>query len=395
MRRAPEIRVIRSTVAQARQNPWSTAMQPGDDADQDSIRDSVSVVPVTVVTLAILALCVFILRPFLAPAAWASVVAFGTWPLYAWLRGRLGGREGVAALLMTGVVAVAVILPLMTVLVALQREIADALRDAGAFLRLHPQALKEAAARVPGVGDVLGRMLDAYPLTATALLEDPANALWPLGRPALQLMGGVSWNVAKFLLMLVMLYFAYRDSPHFAQQLQRIKVRYVGSRFDASLQSAAATTRGVFEGVLVTVVAQGAVAGLGYWLFGFHAPVLLAVLTGLLSVLPLVGTGLIWAPAAVWSLLTGETWAGVGLLAWGSLLVHPIDNILRPLILSRAARLPFSAAFLGIFGGISAFGAIGVFLGPVLLGVGLTLWRELVAGRGGPENDSHRREPGR
>jgi predicted PurR-regulated permease PerM len=324
-------------------------------------------------------LCLLVLLPFMVPAAWAAILAYATWPLYRRMQRLLHRRAWLAPPLMTLCVTLAVLLPVGMLVFVLQRELADAFQRLTAFLSQEPKALLETLDQVPWVGKTLRSMASVYWNDSADAVGGLVKALWPLGRPLLSFVGGLGWNIGMTLLALLMLYLLYRDADRLAVQVNRLRTRHFGTRLDKAIQSAGSTTRGVFFGMLVTVVAQGAVAGLGYWITGLSAPVLLGVLTGLLSVLPLVGTGLVWVPAAIGLILGHHYWAGFGLLAWGALLVHPIDNILRPLILSRESQLPFAAAFFGILGGISAFGAIGIFAGPIILGIGLTFWREFSA----------------
>jgi predicted PurR-regulated permease PerM len=105
--------------------------------------------------------------------------------------------------------------------------------------------------------------------------------------------------------------------------------------------------------------AQGMVAGIGYRVVGLESPVLLGVLTGALSVVPAVGTGLVWLPLTLWLLATGSMWKGLLLAAWCSLLVHPIDNLLRPLLISNATRVPFLLVMFGAIGGLTIGLALG------------------------------------
>ena len=106
---------------------------------------------------------------------------------------------------------------------------------------------------------------------------------------------------------------------------------------------------------------------------------MLGVLTGLLSAAPLLGTAFVWAPIGVGLVLAGHTWKGILLLAWGVLLVHPIDNVLRPLFISSVTRVPFLLVMFGALGGLAAFGLVGVFVGPVVLGIASAVWQEWVA----------------
>jgi predicted PurR-regulated permease PerM len=113
---------------------------------------------------------------------------------------------------------------------------------------------------------------------------------------------------------------------------------------------------------------------------GLDTPALLGALTALLALVPF-GAPLVWGAAGLWLLATGELWAGIGLLLWGALIVSMIDNVIRPLAISSAARVPFFLVLLGVFGGLRAFGLVGLFLGPIVLTVMLAVWREWLEGR--------------
>jgi predicted PurR-regulated permease PerM len=158
-------------------------------------------------------------------------------------------------------------------------------------------------------------------------------------------------------------------------QVRTLLSGLLGTRADGYVEAVASTTRAVVYGILLTALVQGAVAGLGYWVAGVAAPVTLTAVTVLVALVPF-GTPLVWGSVAVWLLLTGQTVAGVGLLLWGGLVVSWVDNIVRPVMLSRAGNIPFILALFGVLGGLAAFGMVGLFLGPVILAVALAVWRE-------------------
>jgi predicted PurR-regulated permease PerM len=135
------------------------------------------------------------------------------------------------------------------------------------------------------------------------------------------------------------------------------------------------TTRAVVYGLLVTALVQGTLAGLGYWVAGLSAPILLGLITTLFAMVPFA-TPIVWGGAGLWLLFQGEMVAGVGVLLWGALVVSQIDNIVRPLLISANTDIPFLLVLLGVLGGVLAFGLIGLFLGPIVLAVLLAVWRE-------------------
>jgi len=144
----------------------------------------------------------------------------------------------------------------------------------------------------------------------------------------------------------------------------------------------------VLFGFLTTAVVQGLVAGIGYAILGIQGSVLLGAITAVLSFVPFLGTALVWGSLSTYLLLTSHVVKGVMLLLWGLLLVHPIDNVLRPLLISNATHVPFAVVMFGAIGGIAAWGLIGVFAGPVVLAIGLAIWREWAA------EDDQRQAPG-
>jgi predicted PurR-regulated permease PerM len=126
---------------------------------------------------------------------------------------------------------------------------------------------------------------------------------------------------------------------------------------------------------LITAFAQGLIAGVGYAILRLHGSVLLGAITGVLSVVPVLGTTLVWGPLSAYLLITGHIWKGIILLLWGMLLVHPTDNVLRPLLISSATHVPFIIVMFGVIGGVAAWGLIGIFIGPIMLAIGLSIWR--------------------
>jgi predicted PurR-regulated permease PerM len=128
-------------------------------------------------------------------------------------------------------------------------------------------------------------------------------------------------------------------------------------------------------------------AGLGYWVAGVKGPVLLGSLTAFLALFPF-GAPLVWVPAAIWLWSGGHVIAAVGLGLWGLLIVGTADNVIRPWVISGATKVPFLFVFFGVVGGVLAFGLIGLFIGPVLLSVLMTLWRESAAALETAETES-------
>lgn len=316
-----------------------------------------------------------VLHLFLAPLAWAGILAYATWPLYARLRRALRGNATGSALIMTLLLTAAFVLPLLWLIALLRDELGAAYAAVAAYLAQGPHPLPEFIAGIPWLGDRLQEFLDQ-------LAADPAAARERIGHwveqrtgEILDLLGGVGRNAAKLGLALIAVFFLYRDGENLLQQAQRVLHRFLGARVGAYLAAAGAMTQAVVYGLVLTALAQGALAGLGYWAAGLEAPVLLAALTVLVALIPF-GTPFVWGSIGVWLLLNGQVAAGTGLLLWGALVVSWVDNLVRPLVISSATRVPFLLVMFGVLGGLAAFGLVGLFLGPVILAVLVAVWRE-------------------
>jgi predicted PurR-regulated permease PerM len=320
-------------------------------------------------------LCVLVLRPFLAPILWAAILAYLTWPLYRTFRKPFRKFTSAAASLMTLLVVTIAIVPLFWLLMLIQQEVVDAYRSFTAYFSQGP-LLPAVIRDVPWLGGWLQDELSRFSADPEALGREISAGLQRWSGELAALLGGVGRNVGKLLIAVVTLFFFYRDGDLLSSQTQRVAKRLFGDRLDRYVRGAGVMTRAVVQGLLVTALAQGLIAGIGYRIVGLEAPAVLGVLTGLLSTVPLVGTALIWAPLGVGLVVTGQTWQGLFLLAWGILLVHPIDNLLRPLFVSAVTRVPFLLVMIGALGGLAAFGLVGAVIGPILLGVASSIWRE-------------------
>jgi len=323
--------------------------------------------------------CLWVLRPFLSPILWAAVLAYVTWPLFQRLRTPFRSLRGTAASAMTLLVVSMAILPIFWLLVLVQHELVDAYRTFTAYLSQGPHSLPAAIRDLPWAGARLQETLDRYSADPAALEREVPGWFQRWGGQLAALLGDVGRNLAKIFVSVLTLFFFYRDGDGLVDQCKRVGQRFFGHKLDPSMLAAGRMTRAVVYGFLITAFAQGLIAGIGYWIVQLEAPVLLGALTGLLSTAPLFGTAFLWAPIGIWLVVVGHTWQGVLLLVWGTIIVHPTDNVLRPLLISNATHVPFLLIMFGALGGLAAFGLIGVFVGPVLLGVAAGIWAEWAA----------------
>jgi predicted PurR-regulated permease PerM len=329
-----------------------------------------------IVALSFLAIgCFLVLRPFVSALMWAVILTFSTWPVYAWLERRLGGRRSLAALAMTVLLATAFVLPLVLVGTSL----ADDARVLGETVR---GALADGVpplppwlAELPAVGPELDRVWRRIATNTGTLLE--LLRPYMTGIRDVALAGGITVGrgLLELTLSVAATFFLYRDGLYAAEQLHLLGHRLAGERGRRLLLVASATIRSVVYGIIGTAVAQGLLAAIGFWIAGLAQPLLLGILVFFLALVPM-GPPLVWAPAGIWLLYSGHYASGIFILVWGALVVSGVDNFLKPYLISRGSALPFLLVFLGVVGGALAFGFLGIFLGPTLLAVGYALLRE-------------------
>lgn len=324
-----------------------------------------------------------ILQPFLVPVAWAAILAYTTWPVYRRLRAWLRESQVWAALLMTALLILAVAGPVVLLSVAVADEARSAVRAVRTWA-VHPPDLPGWLRDLPWIGERLAAR-------RAELLADPRwwqgwlgqNAGWMTDR-LLGLVGDLGRNLGKVGLTLFTVAFLYFHGETLTLQARAVIHRLAGPQVASLIQTAGGTIRAVWYGMLLTAAAQGSLGGLGFWAAGLPAPVLLGTATAFLALIPF-GPPLLWIPAGLWVLVQGSLWKGVALLAWGALAISGIDNVLRPLFIGGATRIPYLLVFFGVLGGLAAFGLLGLFLGPTILSVLLVLWRQWAAEVHNPE----------
>jgi len=324
------------------------------------------------VTLLSMYLLVSILSPFLALIVWAGAIGIITYPLYEKVLAHYHGREIVSATLMTTAVVVALVVPLLGLLFTLSRE-----------ATLAYQYLERAPSGTAGItlDGILNHPLVAIvrekvePLTGSLNLDLNDMVLSAIKRGVASILDystGIVKNFLGFLfklgLMLITLFFIYKDGTYFLQRFWLV----VPIRETLRATISATVTRvlgAVMYGVILTCMVQGTLGGLGFWVAGLPSPFLFGTLMAIFAPIPFIGTALIWLPGAIYLLMQGETLYGILLIAWGGLVVGTIDNVIRPLFISGKAKLPILLIVFGVMGGVLAFGLTGVVAGPVILAI--------------------------
>ncbi|HAT32519.1 MAG TPA: AI-2E family transporter [Janthinobacterium sp.] len=312
--------------------------------------------------------CFFVLRPFLAAMLFAACVGISSWPLYLRLLARLGGRRTLAAAIMTLALVLLIIVPLALVAYNLADDVARLYEQIRAALDSGSIAPPDWLRGVPLVGEALDGYVRKITASRAEMLDLAKNLLEPARR--LVLAGGLllGSGVAQTSLAVFVSFFLYRDGQSLVKVLQAGLLRIVGAGAPELALTISRTVRGVMYGLLGTALAQALVAVLGFLIAGVPGVPLLGIATFLLSLIP-VGPPLVWGGAALWLFGQGHTAWGVFMLVWGLLLISGVDNVVKPMLISRGSSLPFLLVLLGVLGGVLAFGFVGLFIGPTLLAV--------------------------
>jgi predicted PurR-regulated permease PerM len=315
-----------------------------------------------------------VLRPFIVPALWAAIIGYVTWPLHERVLQFCRGRRAIAALLTTLAVTIAVVAPIVWLSLLLRTEAVRGYQELTALLARGVQ-LPDVLLRLPAVGEWLREFTERAANDPNALRAELSAFFESSAKEIGRIAGGLGRNAGKVLIAIISLFFAYRDGDRFAAQLARVLEQLLGPRVHDYLVAIGQTVKAVVYGLVFAALAQGSLAGIGYWAAGLETPVFLAALTTVAAFIPFA-VPLVWGSAGLWLLATGNTVAGFGLLIWGFGAVSWIDNVVRPLVISNATRIPFLFVLFGVLGGVIAFGLVGLFLGPVILAVLIAIWRE-------------------
>jgi predicted PurR-regulated permease PerM len=318
-----------------------------------------------------------ILLPFFAPLAWAVFIAFLLYPLHRWLVEKLRGRENVSAALLTLATFLILIGPLTAVGAAFAAQAAELLRFAQRLATDHRLSELADLASLPVLGTMLKWLQDSLGVSLDQIqqwaVEGARTVLGFLASLGGKVFLGTLGTVVGFVLMMFILFFAIRDGQRMLVTLRALipmPAKHKARLFD----HLAAVTRALVYGTVVTSLGQGALIAVGFAIIDLPSPIVFGVLAALFAIVPMAGTPVVWVPAVIW-LAVEQRWVGaIFLLVWGGG-VATIDNFVRPILVAGRAEVGALMVFIGVLGGISAFGPIGVIAGPLVLALVIALVR--------------------
>ena len=325
-----------------------------------------------VLLLGLLALgCLVVLQPFLTAVLWAAILAYSTWPAYLRLHRSMGSRQWAAAA-MTIAVAAVIIVPVLAVSSELVENSAPVIGSVQAVFNNGLPTPPAWIDRIPIFGPQLTKYMAEHANDNSIFAGHLRELILPAQRLIIDAARTIGAGLLELVLSVLIAFFFYRDGAFIARRLQRTLERIGGERALQLLGVAGATIKGVVYGILGTALAQGALAMIGFLIVQVQGALFLGFLTFFMSLLPM-GPPLVWVPVVIWLGVHERIAAALFLAVWGVFVISGVDNLLKPYLISRAGSLPFILVLLGAFGGVFAFGLIGVFLGPVLLALGFNL----------------------
>ncbi len=333
-----------------------------------------------------------ILAPFFVPLLWAGLLAFLLFPVNVALRARLRGRKGAAALVLTIISVIGILVPLGALTVLVGTQASDLLGRMKVVQGVHVGSITDLI-RIPAVQHVM----DAFTRYLPVGWEQVRSWAIDAGRSALQFVVHTSGSVfsgavsalVDLALTVFLLFFFFRDGEWMIARSLALVPMAEGKKARL-VEHLGGVTRAVVLGTLVTAVVQGALVTVGFVVVGVPSPIVFGVLATAAALLP-VGTAIVWAPVAIGLGVFGH-WGAAGIiLLWGAVVVGTSDNFLRPLLISgQASSLTTLPVFIGLIGGVSAFGAVGLFLGPVFVALVLSLLELIEEWRRVPDSQAVR-----
>jgi predicted PurR-regulated permease PerM len=330
---------------------------------------------VVILAIAVSALFLAVIWPFLKPLLFGALLAGLCHPLYRWITRLLRGRRSLGAIITLLILFIVVAGPLSAFLGVVVQQALAVSNQAIPWVQQHFGAASTFNAhdwlvqRFPALAD--------HVPSQEQLVESVGAAVKSVGGFLVTVASRMTASTAAFLLnlfvMVYAMFFFLKDGEKILEKI----FYYLPLRDEDEalmLQRFASITRATVKGTLVIGIIQGALAGFAFWVAGIDGAAFWGTIMAILSVVPGIGAALIWVPAVIYLIVTGQLLAGLLLFAWCAAVVGTIDNILRPILVGKDAKMPDLLILVGTLGGLFLFGPIGFIVGPIVCGLFLTVW---------------------
>lgn len=319
--------------------------------------------------------CLIVLKPFMPALLLALIFCISTWPAFRWLQGRLNGRTGLAALLMTVFLAACFVAPLLFLGSSLVESFRALVWRIVHALQSEPHELPALIQSIPFIGQHLDESWRGFTSDKEHMAQNLRLYIGPVSEKLILLAGGIGHGVIELALGVFISFFMFRHGSSVVSRLRSIIGRFGGRISLHVLQICEATMMSIVYGILGTALVLGALATMAFYIADVPGAPFLGLLTFLLGIIP-GGPPLVLAPVTVWLFYQGQIGMGVFMALWSVGMVVILDLIIRPYFISLGSKMPLILVLLGIFGGVISFGFIGLFIGPALLSVAYAMFRE-------------------
>ncbi len=318
--------------------------------------------------------CALILLPFLPAMLWAAILVFCLWPLYVRFCGYV--RPTVAAFVITLVVAVLLLVPLVHLALVAAREARD---SRGWVTDVMQNGLPPAPAFLQKIPIIGGLMADFWNNSADdlgGLVNSAQPVIGTVAHTGIKLLVQVSHGLVETVVALFFAFLFFLSGEQIVKRIRLVLARVINpATLEELFGLVASTVRGVVFGILGTAAFQGILYTIGFELARAPQALILAVIAGLVSIVP-AGAVVVYVPLCLYLMAVGHPVIGILLAVYCFVVVGGADFILRPWLIARGASLPYAVTLIGVLGGALAFGALGIFLGPVLLALGIAMAEE-------------------
>ena len=326
-------------------------------------------IAITAVTAIAFYICWLMLRPFIDVLGWAAVLVIVFYPIHKRIAARIR-RPGLSALVSSLLVLMVFIVPLTFVVVALANELTGAAHNlparVAALLEAQAPLIREASTWLHD------RLLVDTARSQAFIAEQLNNAGVALLGESVGLIGNIVRGIFKGIFVLFTTYYLFRDGDKFVHQLPNV-LPFERTQSESLINRVNEVVGAGVYGVVSIAMIQGLLSGLAFWVLGVPSPVLWAVMTAFVCMIPIAGSFMVWVPASAYLFATGHWGKGIALVVWGALVVSTVDNFLRPRLIKNQTKLHELFIFFSVLGGIKLFGLLGIVLGPVIFAVTLAL----------------------
>jgi predicted PurR-regulated permease PerM len=335
------------------------------------------------ILVSLLWLVVSVLSPFLEDFLWAAILSLSFYPVYQFINKVVRHRQNLASLIVTLLLLVALVVPGFFLLMSVGQEA----RKAYESLSTTPWEQKSEQVMEKLRGTQLQKLLEKSGLqlekTEVLLRRGIVAGVKAIPKIISEKVTTIFKNLALFGLHLIFIsvaiFFFFRDGPRFYHKLVEFLPLEYHHR-EIAVQTISRTVSAVVRSMFITALAQGLLAGAGFAVAGLPVPILLALLTFINSFIPFLGAASVWIPSAIWLFTQDHYLAGFGLALYGTCVISTVDNLIKPLIIGEGTKIPVFLLFFTILGGLRVYGFLGIFLGPIILALGmafLSIYRDV------------------